>query len=160
MVAVIQLLSPVWLFVILWTAVCQPSLSFTISRSLLKSCPLGEWCHLIILFSVIPFSFFLQSSPASGSFLMRQLFASGGQSIGASALASVLPIYSGLISFRIDWFDPLNYVNQLKAECFLVRDLPGCRFNVPLLAWGWKMPYQKGLKRALRNWGQALAHSQ
>ena len=48
----------------------------------------------------------LQSFPASGSFPMSQLCASGGQSIGASASASILPNeYSGLISFRIDWFD-------------------------------------------------------
>ena len=159
-VALVQLLSHVQLFATLWTAVHQASLSFTTSWSLLKSCPLGQWCHLTILFSVITFSFCLQSSKASGSFLMTQLFASGGQSIGASALASVLPIYPGLISFRIDWFDPLNYMNPLKAECFLVRNLPGCRFNVPLLAQGWKMPYQKGLRRSLRNWSQALAHSQ
>ena len=52
--------------------------------------PLSWWCHPTISSSVIPFSF-LQSFPASGSFLMSQLFASGGQSIGASASASVLP---------------------------------------------------------------------
>ena len=55
-----------------------------------NSCPLSWWCHLIISFSVTPFSFCLQPSPALGSFLMSQLFASGGQSIGASA--SVLPM--------------------------------------------------------------------
>ena len=57
-----------------------------------KSCPLSQWCHPNILSSVIPFSSFLQSFPASGSFLVNQHFASGGQSIGASASASVLPI--------------------------------------------------------------------
>ena len=56
-----------------------------------NSCPLSQWCYPIILSSVVPFSC-LQSFPASGSFLMSQLFASGGQSIGASALASVLPM--------------------------------------------------------------------
>ena len=53
-----------------------------------------------------PFSFCLQSFLASGSFPVSHLFASGGQSIGASTSASIIPMeYSGLISFRIDWFD-------------------------------------------------------
>ena len=52
-----------------------------------NSCPLSWWCHPTILSSVIPFSFCLQSFPASGSFPMSQLFTSGGQNIGASAAA-------------------------------------------------------------------------
>ena len=48
-------------------------------------CPLTRWCHPTISSSVIPFSSCPQSFPASGSFLMSQLFASGGQSIAASA---------------------------------------------------------------------------
>ena len=55
-----------------------------------NSCPLSQWCHLTILFSVIPFSSCHQSFLASGSFLMTHLFSSGGQSIIASASASVL----------------------------------------------------------------------
>ena len=62
-----------------WTAACQASLSLTIS-----------WSHPTISSSVVPFSSCLQSFLASGSFLMSQLFASGGQRIGASASASVL----------------------------------------------------------------------
>ena len=57
-----------------------------------NSCPLSPWCHPIISFSVVPFSSFSQSFPPSGSFQMSQLFASGGQSIGASASTSVLPM--------------------------------------------------------------------
>ena len=57
-----------------------------------NSCPLSWWCHPTISSSVIPFSSRLQSSPASGSFPMSQLFTSGGQSIGVSASASVLPM--------------------------------------------------------------------
>ena len=53
---------------------------------------LSQWCHPTILSSVIPFSSYLQSCPASGSFSMSQLFALGGQSTGASASASVLPM--------------------------------------------------------------------
>ena len=53
---------------------------------------LSRWCHPTISSSVIPFSFCPQSFPASGSFQMSQLFASGGQSIGVSASTSVLPM--------------------------------------------------------------------
>ena len=57
-----------------------------------NSCPLSQWYHPTISSSVIPFSSCLQSFPASGSFLMSWFFTSGGQSIGASASASVLPM--------------------------------------------------------------------
>jgi len=57
-----------------------------------NSCPLCWWCHPAISSSVIPFSSCPQSFPASGSFQMCQFFASGGQSIGVSASASVLPM--------------------------------------------------------------------
>ena len=61
-------------------------------RTCSNSCPLSRWCHPVISSSVVPFSSCLQSFPASGSFPMSRLFASGGQSIGASALAIVLPM--------------------------------------------------------------------
>ena len=57
-----------------------------------NSCPLSRWCHQTISFSVVPFSFCPQSFPAAGSFPMSQLFASGDQSIGASASALFLPM--------------------------------------------------------------------
>ena len=72
-------------------------------------CPLSRWCHPTILSSVVPFSSCPQSFPASGSFPMSQLFASGGQSIGVSASTSVLPMntqgwsplgWTGLISLQ------------------------------------------------------------
>ena len=66
-----------------------PSLSPLICSN---SCPLSHWCHPIILSSVTPFSSWPQSFPTSGSFPISWLFASGGQSTGASALASVLPM--------------------------------------------------------------------
>ena len=56
------------------------------------SCPLSWWCHPTISSSVVPFSFCLQFFPALGSFPMSQFFTSGGQSTGASASASVLPM--------------------------------------------------------------------
>ena len=55
-----------------------------------NTCPLSWWCYLTISSSVIPFSTCLQSFPVSGSFLMSQFFASGGQTIGVLASASVL----------------------------------------------------------------------
>ena len=67
-----------------------------------NSCPSGWWCHPTIWSSVIPFSSWPQSFPASGSFLMSQLFTSGGQSIGDCFSISPSNEYSGLISFRID----------------------------------------------------------
>ena len=78
-----------------------------------NSCPLSWWCYPTISSSVVPFSSCPQSFPASGSFLMSQLFASGGQSIGASI--SVLPMNTELIFFRIDWFDLLAVQGTLKS---------------------------------------------
>ena len=66
-----------------------PTLS---ARVCLSSCPLSQWCYPTISSSVALFSFCLQFFPASGSFPMSQLFASGGQSMGASASVSVLPV--------------------------------------------------------------------
>ena len=62
------------------------------SRVYSNSCPLSRWYHPTISSSVLPFFSCLQSFPASGSFLRSQFFTSGGQSIGVSASASVLPM--------------------------------------------------------------------
>ena len=105
----VQLLIFVQLFVTPWTVACQVSLSITNSWSYSNSCPSSRWCHPTISSSAIPFSSCFQSFPASGSFPMSQFFASGGQSIGASASASVFPMniqdwfplgLTGLISFQ------------------------------------------------------------
>ena len=88
----VQLLSHLKLFVTPSAAACQASLSVINSWSLLNSWPLSQWCLPTISSSVIPFSSCPQSLPASESFQMSQLFASGGQSIAASASASVLPM--------------------------------------------------------------------
>ena len=101
---VVQSPSRVQLFMTSWTAAHQASLSLTISQSLPKFMSIESVIPSFVTF----FSFCLQSSPASGYFPMSWLFASGGQSPGASASASVLPNdYSELISFKIDWFDLL-----------------------------------------------------
>ena len=79
-------------------------------RAYSNSCPLSRWCHPIISSSVIPFSSCLQSTfPASGSFLMSLLFSSGGQRIGASASASILPMNIQ------DWF-PLGWTGWISLQ--------------------------------------------
>ena len=82
-----------------------------------NSCPLSQRCHPTISSSVIPYSSHLQSFPASGSFQMSQLLASGGQSIGAPASASNSPSneYSKLFFFRMDWLDLLTVQGTLKS---------------------------------------------
>ena len=91
-VVVVQSLSHVQLFEIPWTAACQASLSFTSPGVCSNSYPLSWWCHTTISSYVAPFSSCPQSFQASGSFPVSWLFASDGQSTGASASASVLPM--------------------------------------------------------------------
>ena len=105
----VQSLSHVRLFVTPWTAAGQASLSITNSQSLHKLMSLSLWCHPTISSSVVPFSFHLQSFPASGPFQMSQFFTSDGQSIGASASISVL-------SMNIqDWF-PLGLTSLISLQ--------------------------------------------
>ena len=81
-----------------------------------NSCPLSRWCHPTISSSVVPFSSRLQSFPASGSFLMSQFFISGELQLLLYWSFSFSPSneYSGLISFRIDWFNLLAVQGTLK----------------------------------------------
>ena len=72
-------------------------------------CPLSQWCYPTISSSVIPFSSFPQSFPASGSFLMSQLFTSGGQIIRVSASVSVLPMNTQ------DW-SPLGWTGRISLQ--------------------------------------------
>ena len=81
-------------------------------RFCFDSCPLNHWCYPSTSSYITPFSPH-QSFPASGSFPMSQLLTSGGQNIRASA--STYSEYSGLISFRIDWFDLLALQGTLKS---------------------------------------------
>ena len=71
-------------------------------------CPLSRWCHPTISSSIVPFSC-PQSFPASGSFPMSQLFASGGQSIGVSASSSVLPM-------NIQDWSPLGWTDWISLQ--------------------------------------------
>ena len=103
-----SVLSSVWL----WPHRLQhtrPPCPSPTPRVYLNSYPLGEWCRPTILTSIIPFFPCLQSFPASGSFQMSQLFASGGQSIGVSGSASVLPM-----SIQ-GWF-PLGWTGWISLQ--------------------------------------------
>ena len=78
-------------------------------RACSNSCLSSWWCHPTISSSVVPFSSFLQSLPASGPFPMSQLFTWGGQSIGVSASASVLPVNTQ------DW-SPLEWTGWISLQ--------------------------------------------
>ena len=78
-------------------------------RACSNSCPLSQWCHPTISSSDVPFSSCLQSLPASGSFPMSQFFTSGGQTIGASASALVLPMTVQ------DW-SPLEWICLISLQ--------------------------------------------
>jgi len=96
-----------------------------IPRACSNSCPSHQWCHPTISSSVIPFSSCPQSCLASGSFLRSQLFASGDQSIGASALASVLPMNIQ------DWF-PLELTGLISLQS------KGLSIVFSMLGRGWR----------------------
>ena len=106
----VQSFSLVWLFATPWTAALQASLSITLTPGVYSnSCPLSHWCHPTNSSSVIPFTSHPQSFPPSGSFPMSQFFTSGGQSIGVSASASVLPMNIQ------DWF-PLGWTGWISLQ--------------------------------------------
>ena len=87
----------------------RPPCSSPTPRVHSNSCPSSWWCHPAISSSVIPFSSCPQSLPASGSFPISQLFAWSGQSIGVSALASVLPMNTQ------DW-SPLGWTGWTSLQ--------------------------------------------
>ena len=117
-------LSSVWPFVTPWTAACQSPCPSPTPGVCSNSSPLSQWCHPTILSSVILFSS-CQSFPASGYFLMSQLFASGGQSIGASASSSVLPMLSlgWCWMFTFGWFlsVPQSWVSFLWCSLAICK---------------------------------------
>ena len=105
----VQLLNCVQLFATPWTAARQAACPSPTPRVYSNSCPLSQWCHPTISSSVIPFFSCLRSFPASGSFQMSQFFASGGQSIGVSASASVL-------SVNIQDWSPLGWTGWISWQ--------------------------------------------
>ena len=82
-----------------------------------NSCPLCLWCHPTISSSAVPFSSHPQSFPASGSIQMSQFFVSGGQSIGASASASVLPM-TIQDWFPLGWTDWISLLSKWLSRVF------------------------------------------
>ena len=122
-----------------WTAARRLLCSSLYHGVCWNSCALNQWCHPIISSSVIPLSSYLQSFPESGSFLMSWLFASGGQSIGASALASVLPINIQ------DWY-PLGSTGLLslqskglpRVKWWLTPAISDANFTATLSSYFWQ----------------------
>ena len=107
-------------------------------RACSNSCLPSQWCHPTISSSVIPFSSCLQSFPASGSFLMSQLFTSDGQSVGASVSASVFPMNIQ------DWF-PLRLTGLPSLQS---KGLSKVFFNTSkLILWGHHHPNTKTRQR-------------
>ena len=104
-----------------------------------NSCPLSQWCHPTISSSITPFSSCPWSFPASESFLMSQLFASGGQSIRASA--SVLPM-------NIQGFFPLELTGLISllskglSRVFSSTTVQNIDINEPLINSTWRRKWQ------------------
>ena len=105
----VQSLSHVWLFATPWIAACQAFLSITNSQSPPKPMSIESVMPSNHLILCVPFSSCLWSFPASGSFPMSQLFASGGQSIGVSASTSVIPMNTQ------DW-SPLGWTGWISLQ--------------------------------------------
>ena len=112
-------------------------------RACSNSCLSSQWCHPIISSSVIPFSSCLPSIPASGSFQMNQFFASGGQGIGVSASASVLPMniqewfplgWTGWISLLSKGLSRVfSNTTVQKHQIFVAQ--PSSQFNFHIHSW-------------------------
>ena len=108
--SVTKLCDSLWAHELQYTRLPSPSLS---PRVCSNSCPLSWSCYLIILYCAAPFSSCPQSFPASGSFPMSCLFASGGQNIGAPASVLALPMYTQ------SWF-PLGLTRFISLLSLLV----------------------------------------
>ena len=105
----IQFLSPVLFFVTHESQHSRPPCPSPTLGVYSNSCLSSRWCHPAISSSVVPFSSCLQPFPASGSFPMSQLFTWGGQSVGVSASASVLPVNTW------DW-SPLGWTGWISLQ--------------------------------------------
>ena len=105
-----------------------------------NSCPLSQWCYSTISSSVIPFSSCLHSFPASGSFLMSQLFTSDGPSIGASVSAYIqgwLPLgLTDLISLLSKWFSRVFSNTTVQNQFFGAQPSLRSLFNLEKLTTG------------------------
>ena len=111
-------------------------------------CSLSWWCHPTISSSVVPFSSCPQSFPESGSFQMSQFFASGGQSIGVSASASVLPVniqdwfssgWTGWISLQSKGLSRVFSNTTVQRQQFFSAQ-PSSQSNSPIHTWPLEKP--------------------
>ena len=106
-----------------------------------KSCPSSQWCHPTISSSVVPFSFYLQSFPTSGSFPESTLYIRWPKYWSFSFSISPSNEYSGLIFFRIDWFNLLAIQGTLrivigqKLYVALVSELRGWQLSGESNSW-------------------------
>ena len=98
-------------------SMARPPCPSSTSGAYSNSCPLNQWCHPTIPSSVVPFSSCPQSFPASGSFAKSQLYTWGGQSIGVSASASVLPM-------NIQDWSPLGWTGWISLQSNGLSSLP------------------------------------
>ena len=124
-----------------WIAARQPPYPSPTPGVYSNLCLLSQWCHPAILSSVVPFSPCPQSLPASGSFPMSQLFTWGGQSIGVSALASVLPMNTQ------DW-SPLGWTDCISLQS---KGLPKTSWlkittTIHYFSWFWELTGITGLE--------------
>ena len=128
--------SCVQLFATPWTAAYQASLCFTVSQSCSNSCPLSWWCHPIISSSAARLSSCPQSFLTWWSFPVSRCFALGGQSIRASASASVFPMkiqdwfplgWTGWISLLSKGLSRVFPALQFKSISSLALSLPYCQ---------------------------------
>ena len=143
----VQFLSHFWLFATPWTAACQVSLSVTNSQNLLKLMSIESVMpsnHLILCCPLLLPSVFL----ASGSFQMSQFFTSGGQSIGVSASASVLPMnikdwfplgWTGWISLQSKWLSRVFSNTTVQKHQFFDGQL-SLQFNSHIHTWPLEKP--------------------
>ena len=145
----VQSLSHVQFFATPWTIARQASLSITNSGVHPNPCPLCRWCHPTISSSVVPFSSCPQSFPASGSFQMSQIFASGGQSIGVSTSASVLPMdiqgwfplgLTGWISLQSKGLSRVFSNTTVQKHQFFSAQL-SLQYNSHIHTWPLEKPY-------------------
>ena len=128
----VQSLSHAQLFATPWTAAPRPPYPSPTLGVDSNSCPLNQWCHPTISTSVIPFSSHLQSFSSSGSLQIRKFFKSGGQNIGDSALASVLPMniqdrfplgWTGWISLLSKWLSRIFSNTTVQKHQFFGAQL-------------------------------------
>ena len=120
-------------------------------RAFSNSCPFSWWCHPTISSSVITFSSCLQSFPASGSFQMSQLFASGSQSIGFSASTSVLPMNTHDL-FPLGWTGWISLQSKGLSRVFSNTTVQKHQFFSAFLIVQLSHPYMTGKTIALTKW--------